>query len=303
MGTRALVVLILAPSLALAQTAGLVTANPSEVGRANCSTESNVTLSWTGTTTPVATNTWRVAVGSSSCAGTAPASNDASVIVKDQLATAGVASASATVANSGVIVTAGGVTCIAPSAGAAADVTTNVCVWLIAAASSSLAAQGVFTFQLARPPPPVLDGVRAANGALIVDFSRGADSGLDDAVPVKYRVGFYLPTLDPICNPVPPSPVPFDPRCLFLEQEVSGSGARVGGLANGTTYTVYVVAVSSSGNDSGPSGPGTGTPLPFESFWENYQGANGGEQGGCGGGTGALSLLALLPLALRRRRP
>ncbi len=308
MGTRALAVLLLAPSLALAQTAGVLVANPLEVGRANCSTGAGTTVSltWTSSSTPASGNTWRVAVyaDTDTCPTTAVTSTASNVIVQNQLS-AGTATAVATV-SSDVIAVAGGVTCIPVGTTPAADVAKKICVWLVTSPGgtevSVLAAQGPFTFQFARPPPPVLDGIRPANGALIVDFHPGADSGLDDAAPDVYRVYIYGPTADPTCTVTPPTPIPVDPKCLIGTQDVTGSGSRIGGLANNTQYTLDLTAISSGGNESSPSASGTGTPLPFVSFWENYQSAGGREQGGCGGGAGALSLLALLPLALRRRR-
>ena len=78
---------------------------------------------------------------------------------------------------------------------------------------------------------------------------------------------------------------------------------RINGLVNNQTYDVIARAYSSALNPGPDSAAVQGEPLPFESFWETYQSAGGQEQGGCGGGAGSLSLLALLPLALRRRRP
>ena len=306
MGTRALAVLLLAPSLALAQTAGLLTATPSETGRANCSTGAgeSIRLNWTGLSSPSTTNTWRLAVyaDTDSCPTTAVTSTASNVIVANQLATAGTATATASIA-SDVIASKGSVTCIAPDAGPAADVAKKICVWLVVSPggteTSSFAAEGPLTFQFARPPPPVLNGVRSATEALILDFRTGADSGQDDAASVTFRVYIYQQTTDPICDVVPP---PVDPVCLLGHQDVQKSGDRVGGLTNFATYTVLMTAFSSGDNESDPSGSAAGTPKPFESFWNAYQNANGREQGGCGGGGGALSLLALLPLALRRRR-
>lgn len=284
MGTRALAVALLVPSLALAQTAGLLVADPVEVGRADCSTE-RVQLTWAGTTTPVTGDTWRLAVyaDTDTCPTSAPVSTASNVVVADQVAVAGTAVASVTL-DAGVIPTKGSVACV--TSGSAADVTKKICVWLVQSSGSPLAAEGAFTFQFARPPPPVLNTVGPANSALLVSFTRGTDTGLDDAVPAQYRIDVSLAGT---------------PVTSATTQNTSG--VRVGGLANGTTYDVQVVALSSGGNESDPSNTLSGTPLPFESFWELYQSAGGREQGGCGGGAGALSLLALLPLALRRRRP
>ena len=287
MGTRALAVLLLAPSLALAQTAGVLTANPAEVGRADCS--GSVTLAWTGSQVPAVTGQrWRLAVyaDTDTCPSTA-VSSTASNVVADQLAVVGNATATVSV-GAGVLPTAANVTCV--TSGSAADVFKKICVWLVtnpgATETSISVAQGPFTFQLARPPPPVLNSVTPANSALEVSFTRGADVGEDKAVPDEYRVEAYFGT-------------------TLVSSVTTGntSGVRVGGLTNFTYYDVQVVAISSAGNESDPSNRMTEAPLPFESFWDRYQASGGQEQGGCGGGAGPLSLLALLPLALRRRRP
>ena len=315
MGPRALaVILLLVPSLALPQTAGVLTTVPVEVGRAggpassSCGTAS-VTLRWTSATAAASGNTWRVAVQADTDAcptttNSAPVSTASNVVVANQLVVSGTTTASSAL-SPGVIETAGSVTCV--TSGSAADVVKNLCVWLVvspgAGETSTPVAAGTFSFQFARPPPPILNGVRPANSALIVDFSRGADSGLDNAVPDQYRVYVYGATADPICIVTPPATVPVDPACLIMSPYVPSSGSRVTGLSNNTQYTLQLTAVSSGGNESDPSNTQYGTPLPFVSFWDNYQAAGGREQGGCGGGAGALSLLALLPLTLRRRRP
>ena len=287
MGTRALAAVLLAPSLVLAQTAGLLTTDPTEFGRADCNAIS-LGLTWTSATAAGQGDDWRVGVyaDTDTCPTTAPVAT-ASNVVANQATVSGATRGSVTL-NPGVIETAGGVTCV--TSGSAADVAKKLCAWLVknpgTGETSSLVAQGTFTFQFARPPPPVLNDVAPADSALKVTFARGADSGLDDAVPLEYRIDVSLAG----------APV----TSLTTQQT---SGVRVGGLVNGTTYDVQVVALSSGLNESLPSNSLSGTPLPFKSFWENYQNAGGQEQGGCGGGAGALSLLSLLPLALRRRRP
>ncbi len=299
MGTRALAVSLLlaaaAPSLAFAQTAGSLTANPTQVGRADCPSATTVTLSWTINTantggSVVSGDFYRVAVyaNTDSCPApsNAPAETDSNVVVQDVVANGdtdseGVASAA--------IATAGGVTCPALIGVSASDISKKLCVYLVdsthtAIGSTGAAAEGTFTFQLARPPAPVLDSVAAANSALIAYFHEGTATGSDNAASSTYEARAYLGTT--------------------LVSKASGavSGIRVEGLVNGTTYTVKVVAFSPEDNVSEESNGVPGKPLDFKSFWEAYQNAGGREQGGCGGGAGALSLLALLPLALRRRR-
>jgi hypothetical protein len=287
MGTRALAAVLLAPSLTLAQTAGLLTADPTEFGRADCNAIS-LGLTWTSATAAVQGDNWRVGVyaDTDTCPTTAPVATASNVVV-DQLTISGSTTGRATL-DRGVIETAGGVTCV--TSGSAADVVKKLCAWLVTnpgtAETSALVAQGTFTFQFARPPPPVLSDVAPADSALKVTFTRGADSPPDDAVPLEYRIDVFL-----------------SGALVTSLTTQQTSGVRVGGLVNGTTYDVEVVALSSGLNVSLPSNTLSGTPLPFKSFWDNYQNAGGQEQGGCGGGAGALSLLSLLPLALRRRRP
>ncbi len=299
MGTRALAVLFLVPSFSLAQTAGQLTAAPIEVGQAKCTTES-VVLTWLINTTNTGgsalpnSDKYRVAVYASTelCpqAGSAPAADAANVVVRDVLAIGDTDSETVT---SGAMATAGGVTCVSGNV-SASDVSKKLCVYLVDAGGSvrgtdGRAAEGPFKFQLARPPPPVLDSVEQASSALIVSFHAGAASGLDTATPVKYRIEVYL-----------------GPTLAASLTTADTSGVRVPGLTDGTTYRVWVVAISSGGNESDHSNYIDKAPKYFADFWQAYQNAGGREQGGCGGGAGALSLLALLPLvplALRRRRP
>ena len=297
MGTRALAVLLLAPSIALAQTAGQLIPDPTEVGQATCTNE-NVLLTWlinttnTGGSAVVNSDRYRVAVYASTeaCpqAASAPAAGAANVVVDDVLAIGDTDSETVT---SGAIATAGGVTCVSGNV-SASDVSKKLCVYLVdtngVRGTDGRAAEGTFKFQLARPPPPVLESVEDASESLIVRFHAGTASGSDTATSDRFEVRVYLGST------------------LVSTASNAVSGVRVGGLVNSqppTTYTVRVVAFSSAGNESGPSNVLTGTPKDFVDFWRAYQDAGGQEQGGCGGGAGALSSLALLPLALRRRRP
>ncbi len=300
MGHRALSLLIAAavPALAFGQTAGQLTANPSEVGQAKCAGSDTTTLSWTINTantgrSAIATDTYMVAVYASGTAcpdaNVAPAPSASNVVVSGLAATGN--TQSTTVAFS-AMASAGGVTCPTPWT-SASDASKVLCVYLVDSSgvaqggTNGAAASGTFLFQLARPPPPVLNSVDPGNGALTANFQAGTATGLDTATSASYRVDVYLG------------------GALAASATGTTSGIRVDGLANNTTYTVDVVALSPSpaSNESAPSNALTGTPLPFDSFWTAYQNAGGREQGGCGGGAGALSLLALLPLALGRRRP
>lgn len=301
MGHRALplLVAVAAPALAFGQTAGLLTTDPSEVGQVDCSTAGTTVLDWTINTantgrSATTSDTYRIALyaDGTSCPepSSAPSSSASNVVVSNLAATGN--SQSTTVAYSDMAA-AGGVTCPAtpPPWTAMSDFSKVLCVYLVASngvvLGTAAGASGTFLFQLARPPPPVLTSVESGNGALTAHFQAGTATGLDTATSDRYRAEVYLAGV------------------LVTSASGTGTSIRVGGLTNNTTYTVQVIAISPSpaSNESAPSTSMTGMPLPFESFWTAYQNAGGREQGGCGGGAGALSLLALLPLALRRRRP
>ncbi len=303
MGHRALPLLIAAavPALAFGQTAGQLTTSPSEVGQADCSSTKTTVLAWTINTSNTGrnfntTDTYMIAVYASGTAcpdaNVAPAPSASNVVVSNLAATGNTQSTSVTF---DALAVAGGVTCppTPPPWTSASDASKVLCVYLVDSSgvaqggANGAAASGTFLFQLARPPPPVLNSVDPGNGALTANFQAGTATGLDTATSASYRVDVYLG------------------GALAASATGTTSGIRVDGLANNTTYTVDVVALSPSpaSNESAPSNALTGTPLPFDSFWTAYQNAGGREQGGCGGGAGALSLLALLPLALRRRRP
>ena len=85
--------------------------------------------------------------------------------------------------------------------------------------------------------------------------------------------------------------------------EATGTSLRLGGLENGTTYDVWVVAYSEAGNPSDASALVAGTPQPVYDFYELYRAEGGTETGGCAQGpAGFLGFaLAALPLLLGRR--
>lgn len=308
MGHRALPLLVAVamPALAFGQNAGQLTASPSEVGQAKCSSTSatdDITLAWTIDTSksgsPATGDTYLVAVYASGTAcpdpSAAPASSASNVVVSRLAATGNTQSTAVTV---DALAVAGSVACPTPWA-AASDQTEVLCVYLEnssnVAQGTGVAASGTFLFQLARPPAPVLTSVDPANGALIANFQAGTSgtpNPLDTATSASYRADAYLSGV------------------LVSSATGTSSPIRVEGLTNSTssnpiTYDVDVVALSASpaSNESVASNSMPGSPLPFDSFWTAYQNAGGREQGGCGGGAGALSLLALLPLVLGRRRP
>jgi Synergist-CTERM protein sorting domain-containing protein len=287
MGHRALVAsLLLFPSLALAQTQGLATVSPSEIGRADCpATTTDVTVTFlplvTGTFT-AGQDKYRFFASTSACSSTVPSSGS---IAGDRFAnetTVQTLKVSPDALRSALAIA---VTC-----DSADDVAYYVCVYLvntIGGIVGTASSGNTQSFQLAVPPAPVITNVAPANSALDVTVTKGTTTAAEKAdTNITFQVVASATG-----------------QTTVTTGQQNGPSIRVGGLANNVEYTVVAYAYSSADNQSAVSTAATGTPLPFESFWEQYQGANGQEQGGCGGGAGALSLLALLPLALRRRRP
>ncbi len=297
---RATLLLLILPGAALAQTtSGSVTALVSTQGttgiasRTDCA-DNTVTSTWNVVSgvTPTTANGDRyrvatVATGTGcSTSGALPTG-----IGSDVLATG------ATQSITGVGVAAMATNASVGSCTQANDVTVNLCVYLLAAGSTTswpLAAQGTFLYQMAVPPAPVISKVTPGNTQLTVSVAPGATTSTETATTgVTYTV-----------------------TCTAA---VSGGGSSTGtgnagnvvcgNLTNGVAYTVTASGVSQAGNPGPTSatyGPDTTTtPQPFLNFWEIYKGQGGVEQGGCGaGGAGALApALALLGfLAARRRR-
>ncbi len=299
MGPRALALslLLLDPALALAQTLtqGQATLSVNDrtdfdltqINRADCaSTTANLTISYLPSVTVALASgdTYQFFASTSACPATVPSSGS---FASPQSATS---TTTQTLDVSGDALRAAlGQTCTEAN-----DVTYYLCIYLVgpvgtnSAAVKGTAFSGALTFQMAVPPAPAIS-VAPANGALDVTLTPGAVTSTETAdTGITYQVEASATGYPTVTTPAPPT---------------TSTSIRVNGLTNGVSYSVVGNAFSSAGNPSGPSNTATGTPLPFESFWTAYQNAGGREQGGCGGGAGALSLLALLPLALRRRRP
>ncbi len=151
-------------------------------------------------------------------------------------------------------------------------------------------ATGSLTLDLALPPAPIVDTPTAGDTALNVSWSAGAGSTANNTLgsSASYEVVATSQT---------------DPTDRHTRTVTSATSARVEGLKNGVTYDVIVYAFSPGGNQSAASTPVSGTPIAILDFWRLYQADGGRERGGCGSGPGSLAaLLALIPLALRRRR-
>jgi hypothetical protein len=152
---------------------------------------------------------------------------------------------------------------------------------------------GSIALDLATPPAPVAEAPTPGDGALTVKWSLGQGSA-DGGTGAATRFKIY-------CD-VHPQTSPIAKKC----GDVTGQGTtetRVSGLTNGTEYDVEVTALTQGGNESPRSTIVSGTPTQIDDFWRLYQADGGREQGGCAAGAGGLvAILALVPLAWRRRR-
>jgi uncharacterized protein (TIGR03382 family) len=288
---RALLLLLLVPGFALAQT-GSVTAFATSQGvigqanRADCASTTS-TATWAITTTGITLATgdkWRLQTSSGACSSTVPTTG----YLTEVLAT------STTQSITGVFVqqmgTEAGVSCTGAN-----DQTINLCVYYLPGGtipSNPLVFTGTFNFQTAIPPAPNLNSSSPGDGQLSINVTSGTGTSTETAV-----TGL---TFTITCTP---------PAGGTASTATGNAGNIVcSGLTNGTAYTVTGVATSPAGNVgavSAPLGPSDATtPLPFVDFWNVYKTSNGVEAGGCGtGGAGAFApTLALLGLLLARRR-
>jgi Synergist-CTERM protein sorting domain-containing protein len=141
---------------------------------------------------------------------------------------------------------------------------------------------GSLQMDFVRPVAPTITGVSPGEGSLNVSWNV-ASSAERYVVTATPRGGGTVVSTDP--------------------DGVTGTSHRVVGVVNGTTYDVTVVGLSAGGNEGAPSAPVEGTPADVNDFWEYYRGKGGRDHGGCSTtGGGALSLLALAPFVLRRKR-
>ena len=159
--------------------------------------------------------------------------------------------------------------------------------------STPNAATGNLTLDLQSPPAPNALDPTPGDSALNVSWTQG--SGSADAGTSGAANGYNV-----YCD-VHPATSPISKRCA----SVTGGGTlstRIGGLTNGTQYDVEVTATTQGANESGRSNLVTGTPEEVNDFWRQYRSAGGREAGGCAtGAAGLVAVLALVPLAMRRR--
>jgi Synergist-CTERM protein sorting domain-containing protein len=153
-------------------------------------------------------------------------------------------------------------------------------------------ATGSVQLDLVAPAAPVIVAVTGGDSSLNVTWQSGvgsADAGTAGAAN-SYRV-YYVPA-DGSSG---------EKYSTFTGQ--STTSGRITGLQNGTQYVVQVSALTIGGNESTRSAMATGTPVIVQDFWRLYQNDGGREGGGCAtGAAGLAALVALAPLAFRRRR-
>jgi MYXO-CTERM domain-containing protein len=160
-----------------------------------------------------------------------------------------------------------------------------LCVeWTNSAGVRAGFANAEVTLQFRPPPPPASVRVAASENALRVEWTPGTiGSGQSEAF--EYEA---VATGD----------------VTRRSGLVRGTGTRIEGLTNNTTYQVTVTAYSQGSNPSAASPPVDGMPVRIDDFWEHYKGVGGPDSGGCASGPAGIGALAGLALAaaVRRRR-
>jgi hypothetical protein len=293
MAQRLLTILLVAPSIALAQTtvSGVVTVAENAdqdkvINVAECSnqTQDNLQITWTF-----------------SAGGTAPFT----LLASDQTACPQSSSSGGTITAKTVTMGTTSTNNFADPQTVATRITsvfgencpsTATTLFVCVVDSANNLITGSIMLDLAAPPAPVANTPTPGDGALNVSWSQGSGS-VDGGSGAANSFRVYC---DESANVADGGAI--SRKCA----DVSGQGTtktRIEGLRNGTEYAVEVVAVSQGGNESGRSNRVFGTPVQIDDFWRLYQQDGGREQGGCAAGAGGLvALLALAPLAWRRRR-
>ena len=292
----AAILLLVAPPLVLAQTAGNGTVTVAEnadqdkiisIAECNNSKQDNLQVTWTFTSG--ATGPFEVRISdqsgcqlSSSTGGTITAK---SFTIATNITTNNFAD-SQTVSNR-----------ISQVFGAGCPTTATALFVCIVDDSTSTLITGSIPLDLAAPPKPENIGVTPGDSALNVSWSQGSGS-VDGGTGAANGFRVY-------CTPnagAPAAGTDITNRCA----DITGQGTtstRVSGLSNGTEYAIEVTAVTLSGNESAHSDRALGTPVEIQDFWRLYRTDGGREAGGCAAGAGGLvALLALAPLAWRRLR-
>ncbi|HZZ85552.1 MAG TPA: hypothetical protein VFE30_13520 [Anaeromyxobacteraceae bacterium] len=295
---RLAALLLLLPSLALADTAGTVTVSESNdsdnqisIAECNGSTADTLSFSWTVSTSSTipSGNSFEFRVSDTSgcpLSSTTTTANTASITT---IASNG--SASGTYSGQAVssLLHHSGLTfsCSVPA-------TVFVCALITDGAGATASAVGTIALDAAIPPAPVVNTPSPGDNALNVSWTNGttvADGGTVGTA-ASYEV-FVAPH---------GAAFPANPSVTVTSPSTS---VRVGGLTNGALYDVVVYALSTGGNVSAASNIVSGTPIQVDDFWKSYKDAGGKETGGCSHGSAgaiALVLAPLLLLARKRRR-
>jgi hypothetical protein len=151
--------------------------------------------------------------------------------------------------------------------------------------TTTFAASGSITLDLARPATPAGVTLRAGDTQLHVSWSRGSGGASSTS---GYRVRWGV-----------------SGGALSSSHDLDGESTTsydIPNLANGTAYDVQVAALSRGKNESPFSDVQSDTPVEIDDFWRLYRNDGGREQGGCATGAGGLAAaVALLALAARRR--
>jgi len=170
----------------------------------------------------------------------------------------------------------------------------NFCVFENGVARTSTttpAAAAPLTLDLLTPATPTLNDVSPGDSSLHVSWAAGTTGGID-AGTIGASTSYKVIATDTTTG-----------KEHTTDPISSATGGVIGGLTNGVTYDVQVVALSTANNESARSNTIQGTPVEVLDFWRNYKQDSGREQGGCASGAaGLVALLALAPLALRARR-
>jgi MYXO-CTERM domain-containing protein len=175
--------------------------------------------------------------------------------------------------------------------------TIHVCVhyYDTTTGARSGSAYQTLTLSVRKPAKPVGVTVEPAEEALRVSWEAGTGG--------ETSAGGYVVQAAAVASDPPDPAAPTDPDSPHFSRRILGTDTRLGGLVNGVRYRVTVTAFSAADNESEPSDEKFGTPVPVSDFWEYYDAQEGREQGGCASGSaGPAALLALLALALVRRR-
>jgi len=278
----ALILALLSPVAALAQTAGSVLMVPAAFGLDDCTdTDNSVLLSWTTAQAIVEGDFYKVYVSNSPPGGSTPACTTSAVATGTKIGIdfpaltttqnfVGSNTRAQFIADSGAYCTAGAT---APTIWVCVQHTRGTVIQAVMSGSAPL--------YLKPPPQPVNVTVGPGDTALYVSWD-------------KNPVANGVPTSSYEVNAVASSPP--NPADEHIQAFTGLANNRVTGLTNGVTYSVTVKSVSPGSNKSAATDEVYGTPEPVAGFWEQYHAIPGREQGGCTGGPAGL--IALLGVAL-----